>query len=188
MAFKLVISNPKDGKSYQTDFEDVDQLIGKKMGEKIEGSHLGLSGYELEITGGSDQVGNPMRSDFHSSTARRILLTDGAGINVKRKGMRLKKRVHGNTIAADIIQVNMKVVKEGDKKLEDVLGKKEAAEGEEGAAPAEGEAPKEEKKEEKPAEEPKEEASKEEVKSEEPAAEEPKEEEKPAETKEEHHL
>ncbi|MFO7872574.1 MAG: 30S ribosomal protein S6e, partial [Candidatus Undinarchaeales archaeon] len=128
MAFKLVINNPKDGKSYQMDFEDKSKLIGKKLGEKISGSDLGLSGYELKITGGSDACGNPMRSDVDGSSARRLILSGGAGLNPKEEGERRKKRIHGRTIAGDIIQINLKVVKSGSKKLSDLISSGEESE------------------------------------------------------------
>ncbi|HIK02893.1 TPA: 30S ribosomal protein S6e, partial [archaeon] len=44
MAFKLVISDPKSGKSYQKEFEQSGLLVGKKVGETINGEVLGLSG------------------------------------------------------------------------------------------------------------------------------------------------
>lgn len=63
MAFKIVISEPKTKKAYQIE-KDVPSLIGLKIGQKFDGSMLGLSGFTLEVTGGSDKDGFPMRKDL----------------------------------------------------------------------------------------------------------------------------
>jgi hypothetical protein len=39
----------------------------------------------------------------------------------KPKGLRLRKTVRGNTISNDIIQINLKITKEGSKKLSDIF-------------------------------------------------------------------
>jgi len=53
---KLVINDSKNAKSYQKEIapEKATQLIGKRIGEKFEGSIAGLPGYSLQIKGGSD--------------------------------------------------------------------------------------------------------------------------------------
>ena len=163
MAVKIVISDPKAGKTYQTELEQVGVLAGKKVGEVIQGSLLNMPDYELEITGGSDKVGNPMRKEVEGSAPRRLLLTKGVGFKPRFKGERRKKRVLGRTISADIVQVNAKVVKYGSRKLESIFAP--AAEEKTEGAPAE-EAKPEEKKEETPAEAPKEERPAEESKEE----------------------
>lgn len=153
MAFKVVISDPKSGKSFQLELEQSGLLVGKAIGDKIDGGTFNLPGYELEITGGSDKVGNPMRKDVEGAAPRRLLLTGGAGFRPTLKGERRKKRVLGRRISGDVVQVNMKVVKAGSTPIEKALGKAEAPAEEKPA-----EAPKEEEKpEEKPAEKPKEE-------------------------------
>lgn len=150
MAFKLVISDPKSGKSYQKDFDQTGLLVGKKLGETLPGDAFGLSGYELQIMGGSDKIGVPMRKDVEGTTSRRLLLTKGVGYRAKfkikkdgkvwydsePKGARMKKRVRGNTIGPEMIQVNLKVVKAGAQALEQIFPKKEAAEKKEAPKPA----------------------------------------------------
>ncbi|MFH1424882.1 MAG: 30S ribosomal protein S6e [archaeon] len=148
MAFKLVISDPKTGKTYQKELEDVSALLGKKLSEKIQGDTIGLPGYELELTGGSDSVGNPMRNDVSGAASRRLLLSGGVGFNPLHKGERRKKRIRGRTISGDIVQVNMKVVTAGTPALDKLLGKAEAPKEEKPAeAPKEETAPVEEKSE-----------------------------------------
>ncbi len=123
--FKVVVSDPKSRKAYQ---KEVDQgqsgLIGKKIGEKVSGDNLGLAGYELEITGGSDKEGFPMRRDVEGTVRKRILLSHPPGFHAKIQGQRKRKSVRGNTVSPDISQINAKVVKTGSKKLDELIGAK----------------------------------------------------------------
>ncbi|MFC1728521.1 30S ribosomal protein S6e [Nanoarchaeota archaeon] len=177
--FKLVISDPKSGKSVQKEAKEdtAKRFLGAKLGEIIKGEVIDLAGYEFEITGGSDDSGFPMRKDIPGAGRAQILSTSTVGLKIRRKGMRKRKTVVGNTISSKTAQINLKVTKQGKAPL--------AAE----AKPAEGEAeaPKEEAKSkaapaEKPAKEKKEEAKPEEKK--ETPKEEAKEEPKPEEKKE----
>jgi len=132
MAFKIVVADPKTGKSYKLETEET-SLLGLKIGEKFQGDSLGLAGYELELTGGSDKTGTPMRKDVKGSAARRILLTEGVGFRAKKPGERRKKRVFGYKIGADIVQVNFKVTKPGAQSLDKLIAPaaEEKKEGEE---------------------------------------------------------
>jgi len=128
-------------------------IFGKKIGDTISGEFLGLSGFELKITGGSDKDGFPMRIDVEGVPRKRIIVIEGVGFSGSFKGKKKEKRFHrgarkrksirGNTVAADIVQLNCSVVKRGDKPAADVLGIKPKD------APAEQttEAPVEERKE-----------------------------------------
>ncbi len=114
-----IIFGSKDGQSFQKDVEKQkeSQLVGKKIGETLDGGIIGLEGYELVITGGSDASGFPMRSDIAGQRRTNAVLSSGTGISKVPKGVRLKKRVVGNQVSANISQVNCKVSKEGSKKL-----------------------------------------------------------------------
>lgn len=116
--FKIVINDPSDGKSYNFEVtgHHAQNLVGKKIGQQIDGINANLPGYKLEITGGTDQSGFPMRRDFDGGMRRRILLSEGTGFHpVNAPGKRMRKSIRGNTITAEIVQVNMKVVKAGSK-------------------------------------------------------------------------
>ncbi|MBS7287269.1 MAG: 30S ribosomal protein S6e [Candidatus Freyarchaeota archaeon] len=123
---RLVISDPETGRSVTVGVDDVKfrSLIDVKVGEIVKGDPLGLVGYELQVTGGSDKDGFPMRTDIEGSGRKRVLLSTGPGFKPRRKGERRRKLVRGNTISDDIYQVNMKVVKKGAK---DVFKTEEAA-------------------------------------------------------------
>ncbi len=118
MKFKAVVGDPKTKRTYQKEVE-TDALIGKKIGDVIPGDAIGLAGYELQITGGSDKDGFPMRKDIEGTRRVRALLSKGPGFRPKRKGEKRRKTVRGNTIAEDIVQINFKVVKWGEGNLEE---------------------------------------------------------------------
>ncbi|MFP4402174.1 MAG: S6e family ribosomal protein [Candidatus Nanoarchaeia archaeon] len=135
MAMKLVIGT-KEGKCYQKELsaQEAEALNGKVLGETINGELIGISGVELELRGGSDIDGFPMRKDFHGPMRKKILLSKGTGFNGKLRGkrfggLRVKKTICGNEIHSKIHQVNAKVVK-GEKAVEKAF------------APAEEETPK----------------------------------------------
>jgi len=113
--FRLVISNPKTGISVQKELKDPasKKLIGMKISDKVKGELIDMTGYEFEITGGSDNCGFPMRKDVSGSARKRILAVSGIGIKSKIAGMKTRKSVCGNTIHAKIVQINLKVIKEG---------------------------------------------------------------------------
>ncbi|MBC7109904.1 MAG: 30S ribosomal protein S6e [Archaeoglobi archaeon] len=122
--FKVVISDPKTGRAYQVELSEpqANVFIGKKIGDTVEGDAIGLPGYVLEITGGSDKDGFPMRRDLPGAVRRRILLSGPPGYHPKKKGARKRKTVVGNTISPSIVQINTKIVQRGRKKIETLLG------------------------------------------------------------------
>jgi small subunit ribosomal protein S6e len=117
---KFVINDKKTGKTYQKGLE-TKETIGKKIGETISGEFLGLEGYQLEIRGGTDFAGFPMKRDVQGPIRKGALLSRGVGIHLKRAGMKRRKTVCGNTISANIVQVNLLVKKEGSKALADIF-------------------------------------------------------------------
>ena len=118
---KIVINDVKSGKSYQKLLQD-DSMQGKKINDKVDGKLLGLHGYELQITGGTDNAGFPMRQDVEGTARRKILIGKSTGLRKAPKGIRYRKSVIGNTIHSRTVQVNAKIVKYGDKPVEDLLG------------------------------------------------------------------
>ena len=166
-SFKLNIADPKSSKCYKTEVKDAQAapFMGLNIGEKIDGSKIGIDGYEFEITGGTDYCGFPMRHGI-LGIRKRITIYKGTGFKGGLKGMKKRKTVCGHKINESITAINLKVLKEGTKKLSDMFGKKEG----------------EGKKEEKPKKEAKKEEPKKETKKE--VKEEAKKEEKKPEQKE----
>ena len=78
------------------------QLLGKKIGDVIDGIFVGegestLTGYKLEITGGSDKTGTPMRRDLDGGSRQAILVTASTGfkghslVSKTKNGPRLRR-------------------------------------------------------------------------------------------------
>lgn len=110
--FKVIISDPEAGKSNFVEIEDnrAAPLIGRRIGETVDGSIVGLSGHKVLITGGSDKDGFPMRPDTHGGVKTRILLSKGIGFKPHNKGERKRKTIRGNTITEETAQINMKII------------------------------------------------------------------------------
>jgi len=136
--FKINVSD-KTGKTYKVETEAI-SLVGKKLHDKIKGEDFSpdLEGYELEITGASDKSGFTSMKEVEGSGVKRLLLSYEKGMKkntrkegkkklgrIKPSGLRLRKTVRGNTISEDTRQINLKVLKDGSKKLEEIFGKKE---------------------------------------------------------------
>jgi small subunit ribosomal protein S6e len=117
----FVINNPKTGKSYKKE-GDAQIYMGKKIRDKVDGDVIGLKGYELEITGGSDAQGFPMRGDLEVSGRKRPLVISGVGAKKKASGVKQRKTIHGNVVDETINQLNVKIVKIGSEDLEKALG------------------------------------------------------------------
>jgi small subunit ribosomal protein S6e len=149
--FKIVVSDPETRKSYQLEIEQSKALalIGKKIGEEFNGDLIGLPGYTLKITGGTDKDGFPMPPAVDGAVRKKVLLSGPPGFHPRKKGERRRKTVRGNTISEDIAQVNMKVIKKGEKPLEELIPTKPKEEKKEEVKEEKKEETKQEKTEEK---------------------------------------
>ncbi|MDD5191592.1 MAG: S6e family ribosomal protein [Candidatus Nanoarchaeia archaeon] len=127
MPFKINISHKGKTLKIETESEDV---IGKAIGEIIKGQSISadLDGYELQITGTSDISGFPGKQGLEGAGYHRKLLTRGFGMKDTTKGLRLRKTLRGQEISLLTSQINTIVIKEGKKKFEDLLPKKETSE------------------------------------------------------------
>jgi small subunit ribosomal protein S6e len=110
--FKVIISDPETGTSKAVELEEAraSPLIGRRIGEVIDGSILDMSGHKAQIRGGSDKDGFPMRPSVHGGVRRRVVLSGGVGFNPQNEGMRRRKTVRGNVITDEIVQINVKIV------------------------------------------------------------------------------
>ena len=124
---RLVLSNPEDGtaKTITLDPRVFSLFVGKKIGDELDGSVIGLKGYRIRITGGTDKDGFPMRPDVGGPRRVRVLLSGGVGFHPKekppskkkkrrqlrrKKGLRRRKMVRGNAISPEIVQINAVLV------------------------------------------------------------------------------
>ncbi len=137
--FKLVLSR-KDGKSFQKVVKDAqaDIFLKKNLKDKITGKDVGMEGYEFEITGGSDKCGFPMRKGILQSRQKITLEGDTVGYSGKnrnkknQKGLKKKRTVCGERITSKIVQINLKILKEGTEKLGEEAAKEAPEEKKEG--------------------------------------------------------
>jgi len=106
--FKLTISDKK-GKSLTKELKDKEatSLLGLRIGNDTDAAIVGLAG-KMNITGGSDKSGVPMRTDLHGASRKYVLLSKGVGLQDAEKGERIRKLIRGNTISEEIYQINCK--------------------------------------------------------------------------------
>ena len=115
--FKVVVADPESGKTYQAevDGQDANRFIGRELGDEVDGAAVGLDGFTLELTGGSDVSGRPMRTDVSGSGLKELLLEGGVGYKPSRDGERKRVTVRGREVSGETAQINAKVVAgEGD--------------------------------------------------------------------------
>jgi len=170
MVFKINLSN-KQGKTFKLEAE-APALIGKQLHDKINGKDVSpdLDGYELEITGASDKSGFTAMKEVEGVGLKKVLLSYEKGMkkrprkegkkklsNKNPKGLRLRKTVRGKVISDAISQINLKILKEGGKKLSEVFPEQNKTAEAEAPAETPVEKVEEKPKEEKPVEEKKEE-------------------------------
>ena len=122
--FQVVVGDPDEGTTYAVDVDgqDANRFVGRSVGETVEGDAVGLGGYELEITGGSDTSGRPMREDVGGTETAAILLEGGVGFDPTVDGERKRVTVRGAEISEETRQINAKVVARGDDAIDDLLG------------------------------------------------------------------
>ena len=110
--FKVIVSDPQAGTSQVVELEEARAapFIGRKLGETLDGAVVDLPAYKVQLRGGSDKDGVPMRSNVHGGVRRNVVLSGGAGFSPKNKGERKRKAVRGDIITDEIIQINMKIV------------------------------------------------------------------------------
>ncbi|MFH1420605.1 MAG: S6e family ribosomal protein [Candidatus Aenigmatarchaeota archaeon] len=134
--FKFVVG-AKDGRAVQIekDQNTCASLLSKAISEDFSGDIIGLNGYILEITGGSDKDGFPMRKDIEGVMRKKFVLVKGVGFSgrkrrgkkqvVKIQGLRKKRTLRGNVINQEIVQINCKVKKQGEKSLNELFPPKQ---------------------------------------------------------------
>jgi small subunit ribosomal protein S6e len=88
----------------------ISSLVGRRIGEVIDGTIANLAGYKLKLTGGTDKDGIPMRPDVHGGVKGRYILSGGVGYKPKNKGERKRVVVRGNTVSNETTFLNFSIV------------------------------------------------------------------------------
>ncbi|MFB6135744.1 MAG: 30S ribosomal protein S6e [Halobacteriaceae archaeon] len=122
--FAVVVSDPETGRSYQfeIDGQDANRFLGREVGDEVDGGAVGLDGYTVEITGGSDAAGRPMREDVTGPGLSSVLLAGGTGFNPSRDGERKRVSVRGHEVSEEITQLNVAVAERGEESVDALLG------------------------------------------------------------------
>ena len=122
-SFKLCISEPSTGRTVQQEVKDnsAASFLGLNIGESIKGEAIGMNGYVLQITGGSDYCGFPMRRGILGQR-KKIVMYQGVGFRGAGKGIKKRRTVCGHKIHERISQINLKVVQQGQKKITEIFG------------------------------------------------------------------
>ncbi len=116
----LVIADPKSKKAFNKKTEKP-VFVNRRIGEEVDLGGIGLAGFKARITGGSDKQGFPMKPTLAGQARKKILLKQGVGFRSERKGMIRRKSVRGNTVGAEIAQLNLAITQYGEKKLPELL-------------------------------------------------------------------
>jgi len=116
--FKLIVSDPGTGKCSVSEIEGsrAQALIGRSLGEVIDGSALGIVQGKAVISGGCDKNGIPMRADVHGGGKKYIVLSSGPGFRPTRLGERRRKLIRGRTITDETYQINFTLKRDGEAK------------------------------------------------------------------------
>jgi small subunit ribosomal protein S6e len=119
--FKVIVSDKETSYQVETKNDLNRQFIGLAIGDDFDGKLVGLDGYILKITGGSDKNGFPMRKDVIGQRRIKSLLSGGVGYKPKSKGTKRRKTVRSNMISDDIVQINTIVTKSGNESISDIF-------------------------------------------------------------------
>ena len=134
MPFKINIST-KEGKTFKLETES-ETIDGKKLHDTLLGKDISedLEGYEFEITGASDKSGFTHMKGVPGFSTKKELLKYGKAMHKRPKregkkkqsnptpgGLRLRKTVRGEVLSDKTSQINLKILKEGKKKLAEVF-------------------------------------------------------------------
>lgn len=123
--FQVVVGDPDTGQSYQVEVtgNDANRFLGRALGEEVDGAAIGLDGYTLALTGGSDTAGRPLRADLPGGNLRQVLADERTvGYKPTRDGERRRVTVRGGEINEEVAQLNAIIVEHGDSDVADLLG------------------------------------------------------------------
>jgi small subunit ribosomal protein S6e len=109
----MVVSDAT-GSSQQVVVEGAEStdIMGAAIGDTVDGAVCGLDGITVELTGGSDAAGRPMRPDVPGSALTELLSSGssgGIGYRPTRDGERKRVTVRGRQVSAETAQVNAQI-------------------------------------------------------------------------------
>jgi small subunit ribosomal protein S6e len=122
--FTVAVADPDAGVTRQVEVsgQSANRFIGRELGETVDGGAVGLDGYTLELTGGSDDAGRPMREDVDGAALMEVLLEGGTGYNPSREGERKRVTVRGREVSDTTRQINTRIAEYGPGEVAELLG------------------------------------------------------------------
>eukprot|EP00397_Hematodinium_sp_SG-2012_P065329 GEMP01094744.1.p1 GENE.GEMP01094744.1~~GEMP01094744.1.p1 ORF type:complete len:239 (-),score=67.43 GEMP01094744.1:85-801(-) len=120
---KLNISNPETGCMKLVEVDDDNKVLpffDKRMSTVVPGDSIGeeFKGYMLQIAGGNDKQGFPMKQGILTNHRVRLLLKKGSSCyGPKRAGERKRKSVRGCIVGPDLSVMHLNIVQKGEKDI-----------------------------------------------------------------------
>ncbi len=124
VSYTVVVGDPETGSSYQLEAEgqEANRFIGKSINDEVTGDAVGLDGYTLEITGGSDKSGRPLNKSTSGTNLKDVLMDERqTGYKPRRDGERRRVTTRGREISDSTAQINTSIVSSGDTPAEELL-------------------------------------------------------------------
>lgn len=114
--FAAVVSDPETGRSYnvEVDGQDANRFVGREIGDEVDGDAVGLAGFTVEITGGSDAAGRPMHANVPGDGLAEVLSDGGTGFQPSRDGERRRVTVRGRQVGSETVQLNLRIGDRGE--------------------------------------------------------------------------
>src|SRR5438105_15954590 len=104
--FQLIVSDPvsKTSKAATIEGAKAQALLGKSIGDEVDGKLLGIGNMKLKITGGTDKDGIPMRIDIEGGAKKRAIITGGEGFKTLARGDGRRMLVRGSVSTEHTLQ------------------------------------------------------------------------------------
>jgi len=124
---KFLYSDKKSGLTATMDLNDemISLLLNKKIGDEIDGTALGLTGYKLKITGGTDSSGFPLEASISGQIKTKVIRER---LNKNKEKINKRITVRGNVISSDVKQVSALITEYGSKPIEELFTAKKKEE------------------------------------------------------------
>ena len=109
--FQVVVSDATGHtEQFEVDGQDANRFLNLDLGDEVDGGAVGFDSITLELTGGSDEAGRPMRADVAGAELKELLLKGGVGYKPARDGERKRITVRGRQISEATAQINAAMV------------------------------------------------------------------------------
>ncbi|GGI97053.1 hypothetical protein GCM10008995_03740 [Halobellus salinus] len=109
--FQVVVSDETGHtEQFEVDGQDANRFLNRDLGSEVDGGAVGHDGVTLELTGGSDEAGRPMRADVAGPELKELLLEGGVGYHPSSDGERKRVTVRGRQISEATAQINAQMI------------------------------------------------------------------------------